>query len=138
MTHTEAVTLESIAGMLGEIKAQQLGLKQQLDSAVDSAKARDEKMRGEVRSLRGEVAVLAGKIEVQAGTVVTLVAAVEELEVGVGKTIRKFSEIDQSLLGLTHLGSTNFDQNASILEAITGTKGADRPLRQTKPGAGPR
>lgn len=135
--HAEAVTLEFIAGMLGDVRAAQLGLKQQFEEAVDAAKLRDQKVQGELRALRGSVDVLAGKADIQAGLISSLTASVEELEVHLGKSIRKFSEIDQALEGLVHLGSTNFDQNASILEALTGSKGADRPKRQSKPGSEP-
>lgn len=132
-THAEQITLEVIAHMLGDVKAQQVGILQKIEDAAAASVTRDERMRGEIRSLRGEMQALAGKVESLAGTVITLTASVEALELEGGKIVREFCKLNQAVDGLTQLGSTNFDQNASILEAITGTKGADRPNRQSKP-----
>lgn len=135
--HSATVTLEHLAHMLGNVAADQLALKQQIADEADAAKLRDNRLQGELRALRGELVSLAGKAEAQAGLIVTLTSSVEELERNTGKVVRKFAEIEQALEGVTSLCSTNFDQNVSILEALTGAKGADRPKRQSRSGSEP-
>ncbi len=118
--------LQRIVSLLEETKSEQLAFRQDFEAAIDAAKTRDERIRGELRALQGSVTSLSGDVDRLNGNVIVLGAVVEELE----RTDRR---IFQGMDGLTQLTKTNFDQNASILEELTGTKGADRPQRITRP-----
>lgn len=88
-------------------------------------------IRGEIKALSGRVDSLIGKIDALDGTVEKVEVAIIKAEISQLNVENHMNRLQQHVEGLTQLTKTNFDQQTSLLEHVTGSKGADR---KTKPG----